>query len=174
MSIRAFKKVQPTVAESAYIDEQACVIGDVVIEAEVSVWPMTVIRGDVNFIRIGAKTNIQDGSVLHVTHQSSTNQGYPLTIGEGVTVGHKAMLHACDIQDYSLIGMGAIVLDGAVVEKNVLVGANSLVPPHKRLESGYLWLGSPVKKVRALTDEEMAWFEYSANHYVKLKNDYCH
>jgi carbonic anhydrase/acetyltransferase-like protein (isoleucine patch superfamily) len=172
VSIRAFKNILPTIHDSAYIDEQSCVIGDVKIAEDVSIWPMTVVRGDVNTIAIGKKTNVQDGSVLHVTHESATNNGYPLMIGEGVTVGHKAMLHACEIKDYCLIGMGAIVLDGAIVEEHVLVGANSLVPPGKRLESGYLWLGSPVKKIRALSEKEIAWFEYSANHYVKLKNEY--
>lgn len=173
MSIRKFEKHTPKIAESAYIDEQALVIGHVEIGDDVSVWPNTVIRGDVNSIHIGAKSNIQDGSVLHVTHDSEyAPGGYPLKIGEGVTVGHKVILHACTIGDYCLVGMGSTVLDGAVLEDKVMLGANSLVSPGKVLESGYLYLGSPAQKVRQLKDSEMAWLEYSAAHYVVLKNRY--
>lgn len=173
MAIRDFEKHTPTIAASAYVDEQAVVIGDVELGEDVSVWPMTVIRGDVNRIRIGARSNIQDGSVLHVTHDSEhAPGGYPLEIGEGVTVGHKVILHACTIGNYCLVGMGSTVLDGAVLEDKVMLGANSLVSPGKRLVSGYLYLGSPAQQVRKLKDSEMAWLEYSAAHYVVLKNRY--
>lgn len=173
MAIRDFEKHSPTIAMSAYVDEQAVVIGDVELGDDVSVWPMTVIRGDVNHIRIGARTNIQDGSVLHVTHDSEhAPGGYPLVVGEGVTVGHKVILHACTIGNYCLVGMGSTVLDGAVLGDKVMLGANSLVSPGKVLEGGYLYLGSPAQKVRKLKDSEMAWLEYSAAHYVVLKNRY--
>lgn len=173
MAIRDFEKHSPKIAASAFIDDMAVVIGDVEIGEEVSVWPTTVIRGDVNSIRIGARTNIQDGSVLHVTHDSEhAPGGFPLKIGEGVTVGHKVILHACTIGDYCLVGMGSTVLDGAVLEEKVMLGANSLVSPGKVLESGYLYLGSPAQKVRKLKDSELAWLEYSAAHYVVLKNRY--
>ena len=173
MSIRDFEKHRPKIAASAFVDEMAVVIGDVEIGEDVSVWPTTVIRGDVNSIRIGARTNIQDGSVLHVTHDSEhAPGGFPLTIGEGVTVGHKVILHACTIGDYCLVGMGSTVLDGAMLEDKVMLGANSLVSPGKVLESGYLYLGSPAQKVRKLKDSELAWLEYSAAHYVLLKKRY--
>ena len=173
MSIRNFEQHSPKIADSAFIDEMAVVIGNVEIGEDVSVWPTSVVRGDVNSIRIGAKTNIQDGSVLHVTHDSVyAPGGFPLVIGEGVTVGHKVILHACTIGDYCLVGMGSTVLDGAVLEDNVMLAANSLVPPGKVLESGYLYLGSPATKARKLKDSELAWLEYSASHYVVLKNRY--
>ncbi|MDT8405163.1 MAG: gamma carbonic anhydrase family protein [Sulfuriflexus sp.] len=173
MTIRDFEKHRPQIAASAFIDETAVVIGDVEIGDDVSVWPTSVVRGDVNSIRIGAKTNIQDGSVLHVTHDSEhAPGGYPLHIGEGVTVGHRVILHACTIGDYCLVGMGATVLDGAILEDKVMLGANSLVSPGKVLEGGNLYLGSPARKVRRLRDSELAWLEYSAAHYVVLKNRY--
>lgn len=173
MAIRDFEKQTPKIAASAYIDDMAVVIGDVEIGDDVSVWPASVIRGDVNSIRIGARTNIQDGSVLHVTHDSEyAPGGFPLKIGEGVTVGHKVILHACTIGDYCLVGMGSTVLDGAVLEDKVMLGANSLVSPGKVLESGYLYLGSPAQKIRKLKAGELAWLEYSASHYVSLKNRY--
>ncbi len=173
MAIREFEKHTPKIAASAFVDEMAVVIGDVEIGEDVSVWPTSVVRGDVHAIRIGAKTNIQDGSVLHVTHESVyAPGGFPLVIGEGVTIGHKVILHACTIGDYCLVGMGSTVLDGAVLEDKVMLGANSLVSPGKVLESGYLYLGSPATKARKLKDSELAWLEYSAAHYVVLKNRY--
>lgn len=134
---------------------------------------LVVIRGDVNSVSIGARTNIQDGSVLHVTHKSSYNpDGNPLVIGEDVTVGHKVMLHGCTIGNRVLVGMGSIVLDGATIEDDVMIGAGSLVPQNKRLESGYLYLGSPVKQIRPLKDTELEGLRYSANNYVKWKDEY--
>lgn len=171
MAIRPFKDTHPNIAASAYIDEAAVVVGDVTIGEDASIWPMAVIRGDVQSIRIGARTNVQDGSVLHVTSDNAfTPGGFALTIGDDVTVGHGAILHACTVEDMSLIGMGATVLDGAVVRPRVMVGAGSLVPPGKELESGYLWLGSPVQKVRPLKEKELEYLAYSARHYVELKN----
>jgi len=173
MNVRDFENHTPQISESAFIDDSAVVIGNVTIAADVSVWPLTVIRGDINRIEIGARSNIQDGSVLHVTHDSEyAPGGYPLSIGESVTVGHKAILHACSIGNHCLVGMGATVLDGAVLEDNVMLGANSLVSPGKRLESGYLYVGSPARQVRPLTEKEIGWLEYSAAHYVELKNRY--
>jgi len=173
MSVRGYKGIQPQIAPSAYVDEDAVVIGDVVIGEASSVWPMAVIRGDVNYIRIGSSTSIQDGSVLHVTHpHEAVPDGHPLIIGNEVTVGHNVTLHGCTIHDRCLVGMGSTVLDGAVLEEGVLLGAGSLVPPGKTLEGGYLWIGSPVKRARPLSEAETAWLSYSAAHYVRLKNNY--
>lgn len=174
MSVRPFKKHFPQLGEGVYIDESAVVIGQVVIGEHTSVWPNTTIRGDVNWIKIGANTSIQDGSTLHVTHDHTNKHpgGYPLTVGNQVTVGHNVVLHGCTIEDNCLIGMGAIILDDAHLEKNVFVAAGALVTPGKRLESGHLYVGSPAKKLRALTEEEIAGLQYSADHYVKLKNQY--
>ncbi len=171
MSIRSFQGTAPQIASNAFIDEDAVVIGDVTIGEDSSIWPTVVIRGDVNKIVIGHRTNVQDGSVLHVTADNEFNPGgYPLTIGDGVTVGHKAILHACSVGNYALIGMGATVLDGAKIGDKALIGAGSVVPPGKEIEGGYLWLGSPAKKMRELTEKELAYLEFSAQHYVELKN----
>jgi len=155
------------------IDNSSVVVGEVQLADDVSIWPLVAIRGDVNKVVIGKRSNIQDGSVLHVTHKSSSNpQGYPLIVGEDVTVGHKAMLHGCTIGNRVLVGMGSILLDGVIVEDDVMIGAGSLVPPGKRLESGYLYLGSPVKQVRPLNEAEIAGLLYSSNNYVAWKNEY--
>jgi len=173
MSIRSFQGISPSIANSAYIDVDAVVIGNVSIGADSSVWPTVAIRGDVQKITIGARTNIQDGSVIHVTADNQFNPGgFPTTIGNGVTVGHKAILHACTVEDYALIGMGAIILDGATIRAKALVGAGSVVGPGKDIEGGYLWLGSPAKKIRPLSEKELAYLEFSAQHYVDLKNKY--
>ncbi len=174
MSIRPFKQFIPDIGRDVYIDESAQVIGQVEIGADSSIWPNTSIRGDVNWIKIGANTSIQDGSVLHVTHDHTNKHpgGYPLTIGSQVTVGHNVVLHGCTIADNCLIGMGAIILDDVYLEENVFLAAGALVSPGKRLESGYLYVGSPAKKARALTDDEIEGLQYSADHYVKLKNVY--
>jgi carbonic anhydrase/acetyltransferase-like protein (isoleucine patch superfamily) len=171
MSVRRFEGHQPDIHASVYIDEQALVVGEVSIGEDSSVWPMSVVRGDVNSIEIGERTNIQDGSVLHVTHDSEYAEGgMPLVIGSDVTVGHKVILHACQVEDGCLIGMGATVLDGALIRAGSMIGAGALVPPGKVLESGYLYLGSPVKQVRELTEKEKRFLQYSAAHYVRLKN----
>lgn len=171
MNIRPFQGKIPSVDKSAFVDPMAVVIGDVTIGADASIWPSVVIRGDVHRISIGKKTNIQDGTIMHVTHESDfVPGGFPLTIGDCVTVGHQVILHACQIADYCLIGMGAVVLDGAIVEKNVVVGAGAVVPPGKVLKPGHLYLGNPARLVRGLTQEEMDYFAYAADHYVDLKN----
>lgn len=172
MNIRKFETTSPKIHPSAFIDKTALVIGKVEIGEESSVWPMTVIRGDVNYIVIGKRSNIQDASVLHVTHASkdyTIENGYPLIIENDVTVGHKALLHACKIGNRVLVGMGSIIMDGVIIEDETIIGAGSLVPPNKTLQSGYLWMGSPAKKVRPLTDKEKQYLKYSAEHYVRLK-----
>lgn len=173
MSIKTYKGISPSIAARVYVDDSAMVIGDVTLEQDSSIWPMCVVRGDVNRIHIGQRTNIQDGSVLHVTHPHTTMpEGFALTIGDNVTVGHKVILHGCHVHDNCLIGMSSTVMDGAVIHPYVILGAGSLVSPGKELEGGHLWLGSPARKVRPLTDDEHKWIDYSATHYVNLKNDY--
>lgn len=173
MTIKSYKQISPHIGEKVFIDDTALVIGDVTLGQDCSIWPMTVVRGDVNSIRIGKRSNIQDGSVLHVTHPHKTMpEGFSLTIGDNVTVGHKVILHGCHVHDNCLIGMGSTVMDGAVIHPYVILGAGSLVSPGKELEGGHLWLGSPARKVRPLTDDERKWIDYSASHYVNLKNDY--
>ena len=175
MSIRSYKNISPTIGDNAYIDEAAVIIGDVRIGTDSSVWPLVAIRGDVNSIRIGESTNIQDGSVLHVTHDGPYDYnrgGYALTVGSKVTVGHNVILHGCSVEDNCLIGMGSTIMDGAVVKTNTIIGAGSLVSPGKELDEGCLYVGRPVKKVRTLNSEEVESIQYSANHYVKLKNTY--
>ncbi len=172
MPIRQFEEFIPQVAATAYIDAMAVVIGQVTIGEYASLWPMVVVRGDINRIIIGARTNLQDGSILHVTHAGSYSPGNPLVIGEEVTVGHQVTLHACTIESRCLIGMGSIVLDGAVLKSHTFLGAGSVVAPNKVLEGGYLWWGQPAEKVRPLTAKEMEYFAYSANHYVQLAQRY--
>nr|CAA6830750.1 MAG: carbonic anhydrase, family 3 [uncultured Thiotrichaceae bacterium] len=170
MTIKKFAEYTPEIHATAFVDDMAYVSGQTTLAEGSSVWPMAVLRGDVNAITIGERTNVQDGAVLHVTHEGPFTRpgGLPLIIGNDVTIGHKAVLHACTIEDRCLIGMNATVLDGVTVEANTIIGAGSLVPPGKRLESGFLWTGSPVKKARPLTEKELAYFTYSAEHYVKL------
>lgn len=164
----------PDIDASAWVDDMALVVGNVTIGVDSSVWPMTVVRGDIHRIVIGARTNIQDGSVLHVTHDSRFMPGgLALTIGDDVTVGHRVVLHACTICDRCLIGMGSVVMDGAEIAPDTLLGAGSLVTPNKRLEGGGLWQGSPARRVRDLTEREREYLSYSAGHYVRLKNRHC-
>jgi carbonic anhydrase/acetyltransferase-like protein (isoleucine patch superfamily) len=171
MAVRPYQQFVPVIAGSAYVDDAALVVGRVSIGEDSSIWPMTVVRGDVNAIAIGRCTNIQDGCVLHVTHDSAFDPGgHPLHVGDHVTVGHRVVLHACSVEDFCLIGMGSVVLDGAVLRPRVVLGAGSLVTPGKELEGGYLWLGSPARRVRPLREEELRFLEYSAAHYVRLKD----
>lgn len=171
--IRPFKGKQPRIGEHCYIDESVVIIGDVEIADHCSIWPMTVIRGDTNEIKIGRKTNIQDGSVLHVTHAGKFSpQGAPLIIGDEVTVGHKALLHGCRIGNRCLIGMGSIIADNAIVEDHVIIGSGALVPPGKRLQSGYLYIGSPARQAREISDEERDMIAYLADHYEGHIDDY--
>lgn len=173
MAIHVFQGKQPCCGERVFIDQSAVVIGDVMLGDDVSVWPTCVIRGDVERIRIGNGTNVQDGSVLHVSHAGDYSpQGFSLAIGQGVTIGHRAVVHGCTIGDFCLIGIGAIVMDGAVIEDYVMLGAGALVPPGKRLESGNLYVGAPAKLARSLSDDEKRFLEYSYEHYIRLKDAY--
>lgn len=171
VAIRTYRGSAPQLGPRVFVDASAVVLGDVVLGEDASVWPMAVVRGDMHRIRIGKRTSVQDGSVLHITHAGPFNpDGYPLLIGDEVTIGHNVTLHGCTLGNRILVGMGSIVMDGAVVEDEVVIGAGSLVPPGKVLQSGYLYVGSPVKQARALTDQERAFFAYSAANYVKLKD----
>lgn len=171
--LRSHKGYTPKTGDRVWIDPSAQVIGDVTLGDDCSVWPLTVIRGDMHQIRIGERCSIQDGSVLHITHASDYNpDGWPLIIGDDVTIGHKALLHGCTVGNRVLVGMGSIIMDGAVVEDEVIVAAGCLVPPGKTLESGYLYVGSPCKQARALTEKERSFFTYTAANYVKLKDEY--
>ncbi|MEZ9328442.1 gamma carbonic anhydrase family protein [Vibrio breoganii] len=172
-SLRSYKGMKPSIKSGVYIDDSAVVVGDVKIGTDSSIWPQVAARGDVNHIHIGQRTNIQDGSVLHVTHKNASNpEGYPLIIGDEVTIGHLVMLHGCTIKDRVLVGMSTTILDGAIIESDVFIGAGSLVPPNKTLESGYLYVGRPVKQVRPLSEQEAAFLSKSADNYVQNKNDY--
>ena len=172
-NIRTFQAQTPRIDPTVYIDNTALIIGDVEIQAKSSIWPFVVARGDVNFIRIGKNSNIQDGSVLHVSQADGVHpDGAALHIGDNVTIGHKVILHGCEIQHTSLIGMGSIILDHVVVEPFVFLGAGSLVSSGKRLESGYLYLGSPARKIRPLSDQERDSLIESADHYYQLSLQY--
>lgn len=172
-NIRPYLDVAPQIDDSCYVDDMSVVIGDVVLAENVSVWPFAVIRGDVNHIRIGKNSNVQDHAMLHVSHKKADKpEGSPLIIGEDVTIGHHVTLHGCSIGNRVLVGINTIVLDDVIIEDDVMIGAGSLVPPRKRLESGYLYVGSPVQKVRPLTDKEKEFLPYSARHYVKVAENY--
>lgn len=172
-NIYAFKGITPIIEDSVYVDNSAKLVGDVRLAQDSSIWPMVAARGDVNYISIGERSNIQDGSVLHVTRKSnSTPEGFPLIIGDDVTVGHMCMLHGCTLGNRILVGMGALVMDGVVVEDDVFIGAGTVVPPNKRLESGYLYVGNPMIKKRPLKEAEIAFLKQSALNYVELKNEY--
>ncbi|HZJ96033.1 MAG TPA: gamma carbonic anhydrase family protein [Thiopseudomonas sp.] len=173
MSIRAYKGIIPHCGSRVFIDSSAVVIGDVHLADDCSVWPHTVIRGDMQKIRIGARSSVQDGSVLHITHASTYNpEGYSLSIGEDVTIGHQVLLHGCSIGSRVLVGMGSIVMDGARIDDDVVLAAGSLVSPGKHLASGYLYMGRPAQQIRPLTAEEMSFFTYTAGNYVRLKDEY--
>ncbi|TYK65824.1 gamma carbonic anhydrase family protein [Colwellia echini] len=171
--LRSYKGVTPKIGENSYVDDSAILIGDITLSEDVSIWPLVAARGDVNTINIGARTNVQDGSILHVTRKSKNNpDGYPLIIGEDVTIGHLCMLHGCTLGNRILVGMGAIIMDGAIVQDDVFIGAGTLVPPNKILESGFLYVGNPMKKARPLKESESAFLKQSAINYTELKDDY--
>jgi carbonic anhydrase/acetyltransferase-like protein (isoleucine patch superfamily) len=172
-NIRPYRGALPGTGERVYVDPAATVIGDVQLGDDVSIWPGAVVRGDVERIRIGARTNVQDGAVLHVTHDGPYSPGgFPCIVGADVTIGHAAVVHACTIEDLCLIGMHATVLDGAVVRRHALVGAGALVAPGKTVGAGELWIGNPARFVRRLSDDEIEALRYSAAHYVRLKDAY--
>jgi len=173
INLRSFRGKSPNVGQRVLIDPSAVVLGDVTLEDDVSVWPQVAIRGDMHRIRVGARTSVQDGSILHITHAGPFNpDGWPLDIGCYVTIGHRAVLHGCTIGNRVLVGMSATVMDGAVVEDDVVIAAGALVTPGKRLRSGYLYTGSPARETRQLSEKELAYFTYSANNYVGLKDQH--
>ncbi len=170
MSVRSYLGHTPRLGEGVFIDPCALVLGDVHLGADSSVWPQAVVRGDVHYIRIGARTNVQDGAVLHVTHDGDYNPGgFPLLVGDDVTIAHRAVLHGCTVRARVLIGMGTIIMDGALVHPEVMIAAGSLVSPGKILESGYLYRGSPARQQRPLSPKEREFLHYSAAHYVRVK-----
>lgn len=172
-NIRSYLDTTPQIDESCYIDPMGIVVGDVVLAENVSVWPFAVIRGDVNSIRIGKNSNVQDHAMLHVSHKKADKpNGSPLIIGEDVTIGHHVTLHGCTIGNRVLIGINSIILDDVIIPNDVMIGAGTLVPRGKVLESGWLYVGSPAKKARPLTEKEMAFLSYSAQNYVKVSGNY--
>lgn len=171
--LSSYLNAYPVLGERVYLQPSCQVIGDVKIGDDSSVWCNTVLRGDVNRIAIGRGSNVQDLTTGHVSHKTPENpQGSPLIIGDYVTVGHSVILHGCTIGDECLIGMGSILMDNVVIPDRVMIGAGSLVSPGKVLESGMLYMGRPAKAVRALTEEEIAYLRYSAEHYIRVKNNY--
>jgi len=173
MPLTAYLDTYPDVHDTVFLHESAQIIGDVAVGADSSIWCNAVLRGDVNRIRVGRCSNVQDLTMCHVSHKTDKKpDGSPLLIGDYVTIGHSVILHGCAIGNDCLIGMGTIVMDDVVIQDRVMVGAGSLVPPGKVLESGMLYVGRPAQAVRALTAEEIAYLRYSAEHYVRVKNNY--
>lgn len=172
-NIRPHRNISPTLGERVLIDPSSVVIGSVCIGDDSSVWPQAAIRGDMHAINIGKRTSIQDGAVLHITHAGPFNRdGFPLSVGNDVAIAHQVTLHGCTIGNRVLIGLGSIIMDGAIVEDEVVVGANSLVPPGKQLKSGFLYTGSPAREIRPLSDREIEFFRYSSANYVRLKDEH--
>lgn len=159
--------MQPTIPPSTFITDNALIIGDVVIGSDSSVWFNSVVRGDVHFIRIGDRTNVQDLSLLHVTHDA-----HPLIIGDDVTIGHHVVLHGCTIHNRVLLGMGAIVMDGAIIGEDCIIGAGALVTERVSIPPKSLALGSPARVHRAITERELAWIQESANNYITYSREY--
>lgn len=172
-NLRRYKGIAPTLGQRVYVDPAATVIGRVTLGDDVSIWPGAVLRGDVHSIAIGARSNVQDGAVVHVTHDGPYSPGgMPTVVGEGVTIGHGAVIHACTIEDYCLIGMHATVLDGARVKRYGFVGAGSVIPPGKVVGERELWLGNPARCVRLIDERQVEQLHYSAAHYVTIKDGY--
>ncbi len=173
MTLSTYLNTAPLIAERAYLHPSCQVIGDVTIGEDSSIWCNAVLRGDVNRIIIGRGSNFQDLSIGHVSHKTTEKPvGSPLIIGDYVTVGHSVILHGCTIGDECLIGMGSVVMDDAIIPDRVMIGAGSLISPGKTLESGMLYMGRPAKAVRALTADEIINLRYSAEHYIRVKNNY--
>ena len=172
-NVRPWQGVLPQIGPRVYVDPAAVVIGRVTLGEDSSVWPMAVIRGDVTVIRVGARSSVQDGSVLHVTHDGPyCPGGFALTVGDEVTIGHRAVLHGCTVGNRCLIGMGALVMDGAVVEDEVIVAAGAIVTPGTCCRSRSLYVGAPARRARALTDSEVGQLACGAAWYVKVKHQY--
>lgn len=170
--IREFNGVSPKIHETAFVAETAAIIGNVEIGPKASIWYGVVIRGDMNYIRIGENSNIQDGTVIHVDSEGEHWNGLPTIIGDNVTVGHRVMLHACTLEDHSFVGMSATVLDGAVVEGGAMVAAGALVTPGKRVPKGQLWGGTPARYMRDLKPEELEYFDLVTEHYMDVSDKY--
>ena len=172
-NIRSYGGFTPTLGQRVMIDPSSVVLGDLVLGDDVSIWPQCAVRADMHRIRIGDRTNIQDNTVLHITHAGQFSEaGWPLTLGSDVTVGHSVVLHGCTIGDRVLVGIGSIVMDGVTVEDEVMIGAGSLVTPGKTLSQGWLYAGSPARPIREISDRERAFLSYSAANYVKLKDGF--
>jgi carbonic anhydrase/acetyltransferase-like protein (isoleucine patch superfamily) len=168
-----FMYEQPRLGQRVYISERASVSGSVLLGDDVSIWPMVVVRGDVNFIEIGKRCNIQDGSILHVTHEGPyTPRGGALRLADDITVGHGVILHACTVGSRCLVGMGAVVLDGAILEDECMIAAGAVVAPGTVVPSRTLWKGNPARLARPLTDQQVSMLHYNAAHYVRLKDRY--
>jgi len=173
MAVSNYLDTSPAIGDRVYLHPSSQVIGDVTLGDDSSVWCNTVLRGDVNRIVVGRGTNVQDLTMGHVSHKTAEKpEGSPLIIGDFVTVGHSVILHGCTIGNQCLIGMGSIILDDAMIPDLVLVGAGSMVTQGKVLESGMLYMGRPAKAVRALTDDEIKYLKYSAEHYMRVKDNY--
>ncbi|WP_457567618.1 gamma carbonic anhydrase family protein [Desulfurobacterium sp.] len=167
MIIKAYKNIQPQIGKRVFIAENAVIIGDVKIGDDSSIWYGTIIRGDVNYIRIGRCTSVQDGTVIHVTNKTA-----PTIVGDYVTIGHAVKLHGCEIKNNCLIGIGAIILDKAVINENSIVAAGALVPPGKEFPPNSLIMGFPAKVVRTLSEEEINGLREHALRYVRYKDEY--
>ncbi len=165
--ILPFKNIKPALGKDVFVAPGAAVIGDVEIGDNTNIWFQVAIRGDVNTVRIGKNTNIQDGTICHVTKGSG-----PLTIGDDVTIGHSAVIHACTLEDGSFVGMGAVVMDGAVVQSGAMVAAGAVVTPGKVVKKGQIWAGTPAKYFRDMTEDETSYIPWSAKHYVELAKEY--
>lgn len=173
MSISSYLNTSPILGDRVFLHPSCQVIGDVKLGDDSSVWCSTVLRGDVNHIVVGQGSNIQDLTMGHVSHKTAEKpDGSPLTIGDYVTVGHSVILHGCAIGNECLIGMGSIIMDDVVIPDHVMIGAGSLISPGKILESGMLYMGRPAKAIRALTEEEIKYLRYSAEHYMRVKSNY--
>jgi carbonic anhydrase/acetyltransferase-like protein (isoleucine patch superfamily) len=173
MSVRPYRGIRPEVGRGVWIDPAATVIGRVTIGDDASLWPGVIVRGDVNWISIGARTNIQDGAVLHVgSSRLAGGDGIPCIVGEECSIGHAAVVHACTLGRRCLVGMGAILMDGAVAGDECIIGAGALVTAGTVIPPRTLWVGSPARERRALEPNEIAFLAESAAHYVALKDDY--
>lgn len=169
LTLIKFGEAEPQVHSSAFIAPGAQVIGNVQVKEEASIWYNCVIRGDVNRISIGARTNIQDGSVIHVdSAKPGSPEGHPTLIGEDVLIGHLAMVHGCVLHDRSFVGLGSIVMDGCVIESEAMLAAGGMLTPGKRIPSGQLWAGRPAKYVRELTSKDLSGMRAGVSHYVEL------
>jgi len=173
MPLEPYQTMYPEIAGGTFVHSTACIIGQVTIATDSSIWPYCVLRGDVEAIDIGSGTNIQDGTIVHTTHAGPyTADGQATSVGNQVTIGHRCILHACTIEDLAFVGMNTTILDQAIIRSGAMIGANSLITCGQDIEGGYLWLGQPARKIRLLTSEEQASIRYSAEHYSRVAQSY--